>query len=282
LARTAASIARSRVSSATARGAATMKPSRRVHRAITRPAPDQEGTAGRSRCSRDNARARLEHDDAREFANLSARGHEGTRAWEGCRRARRANSATCWSGSKGARDEATRSPCSFAPRRDLAERGASKRTNPCRDHAMHREGTKCIIRAARVKGQLPPGGGGHTRRVAKGRARRFNITDKVIIISVCTTDINRRCQTHKEIIVASLKGGGGGGGGGRKAKRSFYIVYSREPTATIKGSLEGRRSEAADRSIIENTTFVSPQRRELNARRTRPNDTMETQLIKFS
>jgi len=69
-------------------------------------------------------------------------------------------------------------------------------------------------RGARVKGE-------HMRRGVKGRARRFNITDKVIIISVCTTDINRRCQTHKEIIVASLKGWEGG----RKAKRSFYIVY---------------------------------------------------------
>lgn len=41
------------------------------------------------------------------------------------------------------------------------------------------------------------------------QARRFNITDKVIIIFVRTTDINRQCQTHKRIIVASLNGGGG-------------------------------------------------------------------------
>lgn len=39
------------------------------------------------------------------------------------------------------------------------------------------------------------------------QARRFNITDKVIIIFVRTTDINRQCQTHKRIIVASLNGG---------------------------------------------------------------------------
>jgi len=48
---------------------------------------------------------------------------------------------------------------------------------------------------------------------------QFNITDKVIIIFVRTTVINRRCRTHKEIIVASLKKG--------KAKwSSFYIVYT--------------------------------------------------------
>jgi len=47
---------------------------------------------------------------------------------------------------------------------------------------------------------------------------QFNITDKVIIIFVRTTVINRRCRTHKEIIIASLKKG--------KAKwSSFYIVY---------------------------------------------------------
>jgi len=113
---------------------------------------------------------------------------------------------------------------------------------------------------------------------------RFNITDKVIIISVCTTDINRRCQTHKEIIVASLKGGEGG----RKAKRSFYIVYSREPTATIKGSL--RAEKRSGRSIYHREyDFRKPATARIKCstdstpiRWRRIQWTRETRLIKFS
>jgi len=84
---------------------------------------------------------------------------------------------------------------------------------------------------------------------------QFNITDKVIIIFVRTTVINRRCRTHKEIIVASLKKG--------KAKwSSFYIVYRvtdcRDNKKFITSTEASRhRGKAAGRSIMEDTAFIN-------------------------
>lgn len=56
----------------------------------------------------------------------------------------------------------------------------------------------------------------------------FNITDKVIIIFVRMTDINRRRHTHKGMIVMSLKGGS-------EAIIILYRLWSHERVAIIKG-----------------------------------------------
>lgn len=88
-----------------------------------------------------------------------------------------------------------------------SERTACK----CIEIMLH-EGIKSIKpmnRSKKILCMLPKG------------ARRFNITDKVIIIFV-QTDINRRCQTHKEIIVASLK---------REKRNDHHSISFRESRA---------------------------------------------------